>query len=228
VSRGNPDLKPTLSNNIDAGLEYYLRPLGVVSANAFYKDLSNYRFTLVTDGAPYEPSPTGVATITEALNAPDGHLMGIEFNWQQTFDFLPGWASGFGVFANYTLTDAEIKTSRTYGGRDRFTLPGQSDATYNLALFYERSGLSARVSYTHRGDYLEAIDAENPGMDLWVEGRGQLDFTASYDFGNGVEVFGEAKNLTDSAGVRYYGSRERTYEYEKFGYNVFMGVRFKY
>ncbi len=228
VSRGNPDLKPTLSNNIDAGLEYYLRPLGVVSANAFYKDLSNYRFTLVTDGAPYAPSPSGVATITEALNAPDGHLMGIEFNWQQTFDFLPGWASGFGVFANYTLTDAEIKTSRTYGGRDRFTLPGQSDATYNLALFYERSGLSARVSYTHRGDYLEEINAENPGLDLWVEGRGQLDFTASYDFGNGVEVFGEAKNLTDTAGVRYYGSRERTYEYEKFGYNVFMGVRFKY
>ena len=41
-------------------------------------------------------------------------------------------------------------------------------------------------------------------------------------------MFGEAKNLTDSAGVRYYGSRERTYEYEKFGYTVFMGVRFKY
>ena len=58
--------------------------------------------------------------------------------------------------------------------------------------------------------------------------REQLDFTASYDFGNGIEVFGEAKNLTDSAGVKYYGTRERTYEYEKFGFNVFMGVRFKY
>ena len=83
------------------------------------------------------------------------------------------------------------------------------------------------VSYTHRSDFLEAIDATNPGKDLYVEGRGQLDFTASYDFGNGVEVFGEAKNLTDSAGVRYYGVKERTYEYEKFGYNVFLGVRFK-
>ncbi|MET4683909.1 TonB-dependent receptor [Brevundimonas faecalis] len=228
ISRGNPDLKPTLSNNVDLGLEYYLRPLGVISANAFYKDLSDYRFTLVTNGAPYAPSPTGVADITESLNAPDGRLMGIELNWQQTFDFLPGWASGFGVFANYTLTDAEIKTGRSFAGRDTFTLPGQSDTTYNLALFYERAGLSARVSYTHRSDYLEAINAERPGLDLWVEGRGQLDFTASYDFGNGVEVFGEAKNLTDTAGVRYYGVKERTYEYEKFGYNVFMGVRFKY
>ena len=72
-----------------------------------------------------------------------------------------------------------------------------------------------------------ANDADDADLDLYVEGREQLDFTTSYDFGNGVELFGEAKNLTDSAGVRYYGSRERTYEYEKFGYNVFFGVRFK-
>ncbi|MFN6985727.1 MAG: DNA recombination protein RmuC, partial [Rhizobium oryzihabitans] len=39
-------LQPTLSNNVDAGLEYYFNSLGVVSANAFYKDLSNYRYVL--------------------------------------------------------------------------------------------------------------------------------------------------------------------------------------
>ena len=228
-ARGNPNLESALSNNIDAGLEYYLRPLGVISVNAFYKDLSDYRFTLNT-ATPYtDPSAPAITTAvyTEALNAPEGHLAGVEFNWQQTFDFLPGWASGFGVFANYTLTDAEIKTAASYAGRNTFVLPGQSDTIYNAALFYEKYGFSARVSYTHRSDFLEAIDATRPGLDLWVEGRGQLDFTSSYDFGNGVELFGEAKNLTDSAGVRYYGSKERTYEYEKFGYNVFVGVRFK-
>jgi TonB-dependent receptor len=227
VSRGNPDLKPTLSNNFDAGLEYYLRPLGVISANAYYKDLSNYRFTLVTPNVSYVTATTTVAEVTEARNAFEGHLAGIELNWQQTFDFLPAWASGFGVFANYTLTDAEMKTRRAYSGRDTFALPGQSDETYNAALFYENYGFSARLSYTHRGDFLEAINATTPGLDLYVEGRGQLDFTTSYDFGNGVELFGEAKNLTDSAGVRYYGVKERTYEYEKFGYNLFFGVRFK-
>ncbi len=227
VSRGNPDLEATLSNNVDAGLEYYLRPLGVVSVNAYYKDLEDFRYTLVYDG-PYTTSTgTVTANITEALNAPEGHLAGVEFNWQQTFDFLPGWASGFGVFANYTLTDAEIETATAYAGRNTFVLPGQSDETWNAALFYENSGFSARISYTHRSEFLEAINAANAGLDLYVEGRGQLDFTTSYDFGNGVELFGEAKNLTDSAGVRYYGSQERTYEYEKFGYNVFMGVRFK-
>ena len=225
---GNPDLKPTLSNNLDVGLEYYFDGLGVLSANAFYKDLSDYRYTLVygdkvtIDGVVYD------AEFETPINAPEGHLAGIELNWQQKFSFLPGWASNFGVFANYTYTDAEIKTAQAYGGRDTFQLPGQSENNYNLALFYENAGLSARLSYTKRSDYLEEINADDADFDLLVEGREQLDFTASYDFGNGIEVFGEAKNLTDSAGVKYYGTRERTYEYEKFGFNVFMGVRFKY
>jgi TonB-dependent receptor len=224
---GNPDLQPTLSNNVDAGLEYYFNSLGVVSANAFYKDLSNYRYVLkYSESAIVDGSP-GRADYETPVNAPDGHLAGLELNLQQKFDFLPGLLSGFGVFANYTWTDAEIKTDRMYAGRDTFALPGQSDSNYNAAIFYELAGFSARLSYTKRGDYLDEINADDADLDLYVEGREQLDFTTSYDFGNGVELFGEAKNLTDSAGVRYYGSRERTYEYEKFGYNVFIGVRFK-
>ena len=223
VELGNPDLAPTLSNNVDAGLEYYIRPLGVISANVFYKDLTDYRYELTLAGT-YDGLP---AELTRTENAPDGHLAGLELNWQQKFDFLPGWASGLGVFANYTLTDAEIKLGRTYAGRDTFALPGQSDTNYNAALFYEVAGFAARLSYTRRSDYLDEINADDGDFDLYVEGREQLDFTASYDFGNGIELFSEAKNLTNSAGVRYYGSRERTYEYEKFGYNVFVGVRFK-
>ncbi|MFN7111598.1 MAG: TonB-dependent receptor [Brevundimonas sp.] len=221
---GNPDLQPTLSNNIDVGLEYYFASLGVVSANAFYKDLTDYRYILKYTEAF---GADGEADFETPINAPDGHLAGLELNLQRKFDFLPGVLSGFGVFANYTWTDAEIKTAQSYGGRDTFSLPGQSDSNYNAALFYEMAGFSARLSYTKRGDYLEEINADDADLDLYVEGREQLDFTTSYDFGNGVELFGEAKNLTDSAGVRYYGSRERTYEYEKFGYNIFVGVRFK-
>lgn len=222
---GNPDLQPTLSNNFDAGLEYYFASLGVVSANVFYKDLSDYRYIL---NYTEDLASGGEADFETPINAPEGHLMGLELNWQQKFGFLPGWMSGFGVFANFTVTDAEIKTAQNYGGRDTFALPGQSDTNYNAALFYEMGGFSARLSYTKRSDYLEEINADTADLDLYVEGREQLDFTASYDFGNGFEVFGEAKNLTDSAGVKYYGSRERTYEYEKFGYNAFVGVRFKY
>ncbi|MFT3966430.1 MAG: TonB-dependent receptor [Sphingobium sp.] len=219
VVEGNPDLRPTLSNNIDAGLEYYIRPVGVLSVNAFYKDLEDFRFTLLRR--------TTTTEYTRAENAPKGHLWGVELSWQQQFTFLPGLLSGFGIFANYTWTDAEAKLSQAFSNRTVMPLPGQSKTSWNLALFYEKGPFNTRVSYTKRSDYLDAIDASNPGLDLYWEGRGQLDATGSYQLLKTVNLFVEAKNLTNSAGVRYYGTRQRVYEYEKFGYSIFGGVRFK-
>jgi TonB-dependent receptor len=224
VSQGNPDLDPTLSNNFDAGLHYFLPRFGVIGANVFYKDLQDYRYDLTLTGS-YNGAP---AQITRPETAPEGHIVGIEIDWRQQFDFLPGFASNLGVLANATFTDAEIKLGRTYAGRSKFPLPGQSDTSYNIALFYDDGALNARLSYTKRSDYLNEINADDSGLDLYWEGRGQLDFTAGYSFAGGkYEAFVEAKNLSNTPGVRYYGSRERTYEYEKFGYSVFMGLRFR-
>jgi len=221
---GNPDLNPALANNFDLGLEYYIMPLGLVSGNVFYKDLKDYQYTLTLDGT-YQG---GNARLSQPLNAPDGYARGFEVSWWQQFDMLPDWMSGFGIFANYTYTDAEMELGRTYAGRDTFSLAGQSKNNYNVALFYEVPRFNARISYTDRSDYLTEINADDADSDLYWQGRGQLDFTASYDVTDNWNVFLEAKNLTNTAGVRYFGSRDRVYEYEKFGYMAFAGVKFNY
>ena len=41
VSAGNPDLKPTHANNYDVLFEQYLKPLGIIQAGFFYKDISD-------------------------------------------------------------------------------------------------------------------------------------------------------------------------------------------
>lgn len=224
VTSGNPLLRPTLSNNVDAGLEYYIRPLGLVSVNGFYKDLKDYRFTVTRNGTYLGDA----AELTRPENAPNGHLYGFELNWQQQFTFLPGLLSGFGVFANYTWTDAEVTLAQPYAGRKAMPLPGNSRHSWNAALFYEKGPLNLRVSYTKRSNYLNEINADDSNLDLYWEGRGQLDVTGSYQLLKNVGLFFEAKNLTNSPGVRYYGSRERVYEYEKFGYTLFGGVRVKF
>ncbi|MCC5996480.1 MAG: TonB-dependent receptor [Oceanicaulis sp.] len=224
VRRGNADLRPTLSNNFDAGLEYYLQPLGLLAVNVFYKDLENYEFTVRTAGE-FEGLP---AIFVQAENAPDGFIRGLEATWQQTFDFLPGMLGNFGVFANYTWTDSEMNIGRTIGGRSAFPLPGHSSYAYNAAVFYETERFNARLSYNNRGDYLDALDADDGRKDLYWEGREQLDFTASFDVTDRLGVFFEAKNLTDTPGIRYFGDRSRVYEYEKFGYTMFLGLRFSY
>lgn len=87
--------------------------------------------------------------------------------------------------------------------------------------------MNLRVAYTKRSDYLDEINADNPALDLYWEGRGQLDVTGSVQLMKGINLFAEGKNLTNTPGVRYFGERFRTYEYEKFGYSIFAGVRVK-
>lgn len=224
VAAGNPNLRPVLANNIDAGLEYYIRPLGIIAVNGFYKDLTDYRYT-VTRRGPFGDAPS--AFITAPENAPDGHLYGVEVNWQQQLAFLPGVLGGFGIFANYTYTQGEAELAQAYAGRRVFRLPGQSKHMWNASLFYERGPVNLRVAYTKRSDYLDEINADAPELDLYWEGRGQLDATGSIQLNEALNLFVEGKNLTNSPGVRYYGNRQRVYEYEKFGYTIFGGVRVK-
>ncbi len=40
ISKGNPDLKVTTSNNFDVSLEHYFKNVGIVSADSFYKRLA--------------------------------------------------------------------------------------------------------------------------------------------------------------------------------------------
>ncbi|SUK11948.1 TonB-dependent receptor [Sphingomonas paucimobilis] len=87
--------------------------------------------------------------------------------------------------------------------------------------------MNLRVAYTKRSDYLDEINADNPALDLYWEGRGQLDVTGSVQLAKGINLFAEGKNLTNTPGVRYFGERFRTYEYEKFGYTLFGGLRVK-
>ncbi len=222
VTAGNPDLNPTLSNNFDAGLEYYFEPLGVLSAGVFYKDLEDYVFELTSRGtyAGFD------ADITRPENAPDGFIRGVELNYQQQFAFLPGWMSGFGVAANYTWTDAEMTLPFAAPGRGTTAaLPNQSDTTVNLSVFYETSRFNARLAWTDRSDFVQEFNYEDPRLDIYWEGRSQLDFTADVDLTDRLNIYLEAKNLTDSEGVRYAGVRERPTERERFGRLIFIGAR---
>lgn len=136
-----------------------------------------------------------------------------------------GWASGFGVIANYTHQTEDTNTgfidigeSRAQAifelqGFDRVTNPVSREAAtllnlsedaYNLTAFYEKYGLSARMRYTWRSAYRTA---DLPGTSnvfdpLGFRGvagsRGQLNASASYDVNDNITVSVDAVNLTKS------------------------------
>lgn len=215
IDIGNIDLKPAYAHNLDVMAEYYIEPLGLVSAGVFYKRLQDPIFkarSVMTEG-----EYTGF-NMVRPENGEKGRLYGAELNWQQTLDSLPG--VGFSV--NYTFTDSSADLPFNIGKTD---LPGTSRHTYNLALNYDRFGISAQLAYNFRSAYIDSLDTANPGLNTYWDDRATLDFSASYQLTEQFSLYMEATNLTDTKAIRYQGERSRVFEHEQFGRTWLVGVR---
>lgn len=216
---GNPELEATYAHNFDLMAEYYIEPVGLISAGAFYKDLSDpiFKARSTVEGGEYDGF-----SLERPENGRSGELYGLELNWQQTLSFLPGAWSGLGFSANYTFSESEAELPFGIGKTD---LAGTSRHTYNLALQYDTERFSSQLAYNYRSEYVDSFDTSDPALNIWWDGRGTLDFTASFNVNEQFVVFAEATNLTDSKAIRYQGERSRVYEHEQFGRAVMAGVR---
>lgn len=185
-SSGNPFLEPLRSNNYDASLEYYFSPTGFASLTAFRRDLTG--FIQNTDFRFLDPA-LGPLIVTAPVNGGRGRVDGLEAQVQTFFDFdwLPGFARGFGIQANYTLLDA-----KTNGARILST----SKWSYNLVGLYERGPLSTRLTYNKRGPTLERSD--DRGNDLYSETArfpGRLDWSTNIAFRENATLFFDWTNV---------------------------------
>ena len=224
---GNANLEPLESMNLDLALEWYLESGGILAAGVFYKDIDKPIFTRFTEieDAEFEGRFFSELVVQTTDNAESGEILGFEFNYQQQFLGLPEPFNGFGVALNYTYTDSEANVF----DRDRpvpFFL--QSDHIGNAALFYERSGFEARLAYTYYSTYLDAL-GDDETQDLYFDERGQLDFKASYQVTDHVNVFFEWLNITDQP-LRFFSGRNsgRLAENEIYSWNVVGGVQVRF
>lgn len=219
---GNVDLKPTYAHSFDLTGEYYIAPSGLISAGVFYKDLSDPIFKARSEIS--EGEFAGFRMVRPE-NGKGGYLYGMELNWQQALSFLPGAFSGLGFIANYTHTKSQADLPFGIGKTE---LNGTSRHTVNLALQYDIEKFSTQLSYNYRSEYIDAFDTANPDLNLYWDGRGTLDYTASYKLSKNLSLFVEASNLTDSKAIRYQGERNRVYEHEQFGRAWQLGVSGKF
>lgn len=141
-----------------------------------------------------------------------GVEMAFQYDLSQFEDRL-GWASGFGFIGNFTYqeTGGDVANYRTIGltrnttrdlgfttlPQDQIELENLSKYSYNATLFYERDGLSARMRYTWRSDYLNT-EAFTSAFDVprVSDDRGQLNASVNYDITSWASVGIEAINLT--------------------------------
>ncbi len=115
-SNGNPMMDPWRSDNFDISLEWYFNSSGLLSLGAFRMDIESFieTGTVLRSDIPDSDGVvrnTAVPTQTKQ-NGKGGTIDGIEFGYQQAFDFLPDFWSGFGVTFNYTYAPSESAEQR--------------------------------------------------------------------------------------------------------------------
>ncbi len=221
VEIGNPDLKPYESLNFDVSLDYYFPDRsGSLSIAAFYKRVANAIYGIenqfenhVFEGVTYDHYYEETAA-----NSKPGHIQGIEFSLQKDLDFLPSPFDGFGIFANAAIISSEVEID--VPGRPDGHVPffNQADEIYNLQLYYERGGLSARVAWSYQGDATGSSFGQNPDLDNYRSPRETIDAQVSYTFANGLRFSLTGSNLTDQAALNYRNhDRFFVSSYERFG-----------
>ena len=177
---GNPMLRPITARNLDLTAEWYFAQAGSLTFAVFDKRLKDIIVKQLSTYTLEDAAGTPVTfNVTSPINGARGTARGAEFAYQQYFDFLPGWMSGFGVQANYTYVDSKRKLyspvfspycsggnsaanlnlnmngcdtdGRTFGD---LPLEYLSKNSYNFALLYDRGPWSARLAWSWRSKNL--------------------------------------------------------------------------
>ena len=196
ISKGNPDLKVTTSNNFDVSLERYFQNVGIVSGGFFYKRLNDYIYSVTAQ----QNIGADLYRITQPVNGDKANLYGAELTLVRQLDFLPSFLKGFNIYANYTHVHSDAILPR-----GDFILPSQSSDMGNASLAYQIKGFSSRVSFNFQGRLPLAIGA-TANDDNWLDNRLQIDVSASQRIGKHVKIFIDLLNLGNEPYRVYLGT----------------------
>jgi len=246
IRQGNPDLDPFLATQGDLSLEWYFAEEGLLAVAGLYKDIESFIFDQTRvqtvenpEAFGADPALTGEQfSITQPLNGSGAEVWGLEFVWQQPFDFLPEPFRGFGIQSNYTYLDSEANFSANLAGEDQaigeegfsgqsFGLPGISEHVVNTTLYYEAHGVTVRLSYNYRTEFLIS-PAGSEGQPEFIDDFDQIDAFVGYDITPNVSLFAEGINLNNEPLRRFSQPGGKIELYSDNGFRIFAGIRAKF
>jgi iron complex outermembrane receptor protein len=204
ASGGNPNLKPTHASQADASLEWYFAPGSALTADVYYKKLTNF---ILQETQQDALSIGGITyNLTGAVDGGSGTIKGFEVGYQQFFRSLPGLLSGLGAEVNYTHTDAAAPTAAVGVSA---TLPGLSKNGYNLIGIYEKGPVSLRLAYNWRSQFYTTIyngsNAQLSANPIYTKDYGWLDASLEYDVSSWLALYAQGTNLLRTRITEFYG-----------------------
>jgi len=238
---GNVGLKPFVSNQFDASLEWYFAEGSLLSASFFIKDVKNFVSVRNSHATAAEipfnlPDATEQAagwTVQQKVNGKSALVKGIELQFQQQFD------SGFGILMNYTFTDSNAEDDKVFSD-GQTVMSDTSRHSANATGYYENEDFEARISYNYRSKYmLREIGAYGNRLH---DSFGTVDLSASWYVTDQVAIKLDVNNLFEPRDKQFGNNAKATpnsgftkggiggfplYEYET-ARRISLGLSFKY
>jgi TonB-dependent receptor len=192
-------------------------------ANYNGSNAQHVAFATKYDILPQADDPLWDFAVSTPVNNKKAKIHGFELGGQYFFG-----ETGFGVLANYTIVRGDVGYDVTSDPNvNQFALLGLSDSA-NAVLMFEKFGLSARLAYNWRDEFLSNINQGSFRNPIYVEAYDQIDLSVGYDITDNLSASFEAINLTGED-VRWHGrSSKQLWRLEDQGARYGLGVRYKF
>jgi len=200
VTYGSVALKPMMANQFDISAEHYYGKGNLLALTYFHKNINNF---ITTDTLTNQnigivapnvtTGPIDSWTVNRYVNAGGGRIDGLEAQINHGLD------NGFGVSANYTLTNAVAPASSYQDQINMFTQSSKDNV--NLVTYYENASYFARLAYNWRSEYMMRETG-------WYGDRmhapfGQLDLSTGWNITPKIQLKFDVSNILKENNIEY-------------------------
>ncbi len=238
-ARGNPELELLESDNYEFGVNWFFAAESILSVALYNKAFSarigaqSKEESIIVDGVPFLTTVFGSPTIFED----ESTINGVEITLNHQFSTLPAPYDGLGFAGSYNYSDSDYETPEAGAfivpaegvieTIEPANLPGLSNHVGNIQMYWEGSGVSARISYKFRSDYIKPFGNDLSQTNRFVEPQRSFDLSLGYKISKNFSVKAQMLNLTNEPAIQ---SRVIPGAYsliEHSGRKLFLGVKYR-
>ena len=248
---GNPYLNPILSDNLDIGLEWYANPDTMLAGMLYWKEF-NGGFETVAQLETFNLDGNEVQGLVETTQISDetSTVKGFEVTMTHSFDYLPGFWSGFGAKFSYNYADSDFEYEDQHGG-DGITVAvdqetgavtqtpligiippanlfGLSKHVSSTQLYWNDEEWDIRLLYKTRTGYFQQFGRDTQGRVRYTDSTQILDLNMSYRLTDNFKLSFQAKNITDEPRIDYRPVQGQVHQALSYGPRLFLGVKGKF
>jgi TonB-dependent receptor len=250
IFKGNPNMSPLTSNNIDVYGNARLSATSVISASVFHKSLANF-ISLQRNRVTYregdiaafdyifEANPTfeeiEATEIQYRVGDESATIYGFEIALHHRFSYLPGPLTNLGLSGSYSYSSSDFENSRD----EQLNLPGFSPQMANFSVDYSSRRLYANVTWQWAAETLvnlgeierpaPSFDPENPVyLDEYSDGWNDVSLNLGVHLSQKVTLWANIYNVSGRDQVSYLNNRNvyPTGTSRRVDHGFMMGIKF--